>query len=96
MAGIRLARLQTFDNNGLLITDVAYRALKHFGEGASLQLPSIVEMTRPQDHYKLSLTYQEPEAAVLNHEYPAETFLLENKWQLPEYDLDKAKPPTDK
>src|SRR5688500_5064563 len=56
VAGIRLARLQTFDNNGLLITDVSYRALKNFGEGASLQLPSIVEMTRPQDHYKLSLT----------------------------------------
>lgn len=96
VAGIRLARLQTFDNNGVLITDVSYRALKNFGEGGSLQLPSIVEMTRPQDHYKLSLTYQEPEAAVLNHEYPAETFLLENKWQLPEYDLDKPKSPTDK
>lgn len=96
VAGIRLARLQTFDNDGSLITDVSYRALKNFGEGAGLQLPSIVEMTRPHDHYKLSLTYQEPEAAVLNHEYPAETFLLENKWQLPEYDLDKAKRPTDK
>ena len=96
VAGIRLARLQTFDNDGSLITDVFYRALKNFGESASLQLPSIVEMTRPHDHYKLSLTYQEPEAAVLNHEYPAETFQLENKWQLPEYDLDKAKRPTDK
>lgn len=91
VAGIRLARLQTFDPNGTLITDVTYRALKSFGPDASIQLPAIVELTRPQDHYKLSLTYQAPEAAVLDHDYPADTFLLENKWQLPEYDLDKEK-----
>lgn len=96
VAGIRLARLQTFDSRGALITDVAYRATKSFGENGRVQLPSIVELTRPQDHYKLSLTYQAPEAAVIDHEYPAETFLLENKWQLPEYDLDKAKSATDK
>lgn len=94
VAGIRLARLQTFDGKGTLVTDVVYRALKSFGEDARIQLPSIVELTRPQDHYKLSLTYQAPEAAVLDHDYPTGTFLLENKWQLPEYDLDKAKSAT--
>ena len=90
VAGIRLARLQTFDGSGKLVTDVSYGALKSFGEDARIQLPSVVELTRPQDHYSLRLTYQAPEAAVLDREYPAETFLLENRWQLPEYDLDKA------
>ncbi len=94
VAGIRLARLQTFDSSGKLDTDVTYRSLKGFGEDARIQLPSTIELTRPQDHYRLSLTYQAPEAAVLDREYPAETFLLENKWQLPEYDLDKAKSAT--
>jgi len=91
VGGIRLARLQTFEANGALEMDVTYRGLKSFGGDANTQLPDIIELTRPQDHYKLSLTYQAPEAAVLNHEYPADTFLLENKWQLPEYDLDKEK-----
>jgi len=94
VAGIRLARLQTFDGSGKLVTDVTYRTLKSFGEDARIQLPSVVELTRPQDHYSLRLTYQAPEAAVLDREYPAETFLLENRWQLPEYDLDKAKSAT--
>jgi hypothetical protein len=96
VAGLRLARLQTFDTNGTLNTDVVYRAFKSFGADANIQLPAIIELTRPQDHYKLSLTYQAPDAAVLDHEYPADTFLLENKWQLPEYDLDKEKGATSK
>ena len=96
VGGLRLARLQTFDANGTLNTDVTYRNLKSFGADATVQLPAVIELTRPQDHYKLSLTYQAPEAAVLDHDYPADTFLLENKWQLPEYDLDKEKGATSK
>lgn len=96
VGGLRLARLQTFDANGTLNTDVTYRALKGFGAGANIQLPGVIELTRPQDRYKLVLTYQAPEAAVLDHEYPTDTFLLENKWQLPEYDLDKEKGATGK
>ena len=91
-----MGRLQTFDANGALNTDVTYGALKSFGAEASVQLPAVIELTRPQDHYKLSLTYQAPEAAVLDHQYPADTFLLENKWQLPEYDLDKEMGDTSK
>lgn len=94
VSGIRLGRLQTFEPNGTLITDVTYRGLKTFGSDGRIQLPAVIELTRPQDHYKLSLTYQAPEAAVLDHNYPADTFLLENKWQLPEYDLDKEKDAT--
>lgn len=87
--GIRLARLQTFDTPGSLITDVQYGELKKFGEAGSVQLPARIELTRPQDGYKLVLSYQAPEVVVMDRVYDPEIFLLENKWQLPEFDLDK-------
>ncbi len=89
VGGIRLARLQTFDARGILLTDVLYGEQKNFGEGGRIQLPSRVELTRPQDHYKLRLSYQAPDAVVIDRQYDADIFLLENKWQLPEVDLDK-------
>jgi len=88
VSGIRLARMQTFDAEGDLVTDVAYSEMKSFGEGASLNLPSRIELSRPHDGYKLALTYQSPEEAIIDREYPANIFILENKWQLPELDLD--------
>jgi hypothetical protein len=86
--GIRLARLQWFDDRGLLITDVSYWDEKPFGESAQVRLPSRIEITRPHDHYKLSITYQAPAAGEIDKEYRAEVFVLDNKWQLPEVDLD--------
>lgn len=86
--GIRLARVQTYDDRGQLVTDVSYFNEKPFGENAVASLPSRVEITRPQDQYKLSISYQEPSSVALNREYPPEAFVLENKWQLPEVDLD--------
>jgi hypothetical protein len=86
--GIRLARVQTYDDRGLLVTDVSYFNEKPFGENNVASLPSRVDITRPQDQYKLSITYQEPSSVALNREYPPEVFVLENKWQLPEVDLD--------
>jgi hypothetical protein len=88
VGGIRLARLQTFDEKGMLITDVTYGEQKSFGEAGRVMLPARVELTRPHDGYKLSLTYQSPEAVQLDHEYNPEVFVLQNKWQLPEVDLD--------
>jgi hypothetical protein len=88
VAGIRLARLQTYDQNGALMTDVIYSEPKNFGENASLNLPSRIEITRPQDLYKLSVTYQAPEAVVIDKQYDPTVFVLENKWQLPEVNLD--------
>ena len=85
---IRLARLQTFDERGLLTTDVVYREEKPFGDGGQIRLPAVVEITRPHDHYKLSITYQAPASVELNREYRPEAFVLENRWQLPEVDLD--------
>jgi hypothetical protein len=88
VGGVRLARMQTFDEKGDLVTDVAYSESKSFGEAAGLALPSRVELSRPHDGYKLALTYQAPNEAIIDREYPSSIFILENKWQLPEVDLD--------
>jgi hypothetical protein len=96
VAGIRLARLQSFDAHGLLITDVAYWDEKPFGEAGQLRLPSRVEITRPHDHYKLSIAYQSPATTDVDRDFQPEAFTLENRWQLPELDLDarqRNKPP---
>jgi hypothetical protein len=89
VGGIRLARVQSFDKDGMLISDVSYTDPKNFGEDGHLVMPSRVELTRPHDRYKLSVTYQSPEAVELDREYKPSVFVLENKWQLPEFNLDE-------
>ena len=91
VGSIRLARLQTFDEHGLLDTDVSYSEDRTLGEGPTARLPLHTELTRPKDQYKLSLTYQAPESVVIDKENPPQVFVLENKWQLPEVDLDANK-----
>ena len=91
VGAIRLARLQTFDELGLLVADVSYSADQRLGEGRTALLPSHIEMTRPHDQYKLGLTYQAPESVGIDKLYEPQVFVLENKWQLPEVDLDSAK-----
>jgi hypothetical protein len=88
---IRLARLQTFDSHGQLITDVSYFDEKPIGSTEAVSMPSRIELTRPKDEYKLSLSYQDPASVDLNKEYPPQAFVLQNKWQLPEVDLDAEK-----
>ncbi|PYS67962.1 MAG: hypothetical protein DMF69_21565 [Acidobacteria bacterium] len=85
---IRLGRLQTLDTKGQIITDVSYFNDKPIGSEVTMTLPGRIELTRPQDQYKLSLTYQDPASVELNKEYKPEAFVLQNKWQLPEVDLD--------
>ncbi|HYJ87080.1 MAG TPA: hypothetical protein VEW46_13555 [Pyrinomonadaceae bacterium] len=87
VSGIRLARLQTYDDRGLLITDIAYWDDKAVGPDGR-KLPSRIDITRPHDHYRLSLSYQAPDSMNIDREYPADAFVLENRWQLPEVDLD--------
>lgn len=89
VSGIRLARLQTFDKDGMLDSDVSYTDPKNFGEDGRFVMPSRIELTRPHDRYKLSVSYQSPESVVFDREYQSDVFVLENKWQLPEVDLDK-------
>jgi hypothetical protein len=93
VGGIRLARIQTFDDGGQLITDVAYLDDKPFGANG-IKLPSRIDITRPHDRYRLSLTYQAPASVDIDREFRPEAFVLENRWKLPEVDLDakSAKP----
>ncbi len=88
VGGIRLARIQSFDDRGLLITDVSYWDEKPFGETAQVRLASRIEITRPHDHYKLSIAYQTPATVDIDKEFRPEAFVLENRWELPEVDLD--------
>ncbi len=88
VGGIRLARVQTFDDNGRLITDVSYYNEKTLGSSTTASLPSRVEITRPQDEYKLSISYQDSGSVELNRDIPPRVFVLENKWGLTEVDLD--------
>ncbi len=86
--GVRLARMQTFNGQGQLTTDVVYREPKPFGEGGRYVLPTRIELTRPQDRYSLRITYQSPETLAVDQEYVPEAFVLQNRWQLLEVDLD--------
>jgi hypothetical protein len=67
---------------------VSYYNEKTIGSGTTASLPSRIEITRPQDKYKLSISYQDSASVELNREYGPKAFVLENKWQLPEVDLD--------
>jgi len=91
VGGIRLARMQSFDENGVLANDVAYGPVTRFGSEGEILLPAKVSLTRPHDQYKISITYQTPESLTINHEYPADAFILNNKANLPEVDLDEKK-----
>jgi hypothetical protein len=91
VGGTRLARVQTYDDRGALDTDITYSSEKLVGEGQTMRLPTRIELTRPKDQYKLSLTYQAPEAVVIDKEWEADVFVLQNKWQLPEVNLDTEK-----
>ena len=90
---IQLARLQTFDEKGALTTDVSYSDFKPFGSEGTVLLPTKIGLTRPQDHYQITLTYQSPDSVTIDRDYPPEAFILENKWNLPEVDLDAPKKP---
>jgi hypothetical protein len=92
VGSIQFSRIQTFDERGALVTDVTYSNFRPVGEQA-VTLPTKISITRPQDHYQLSLTYQSPESVVLDRDFPPEVFVLENKNNLPEVDLDAPKKP---
>jgi len=90
VSGIRLARIQSFDDAGAMVTDVSYYNEKQIGAGPTASLPSRIEITRPQDKYKLNITYQDASSVELNRPFPPTAFVLQNKWGLPEVDLDAA------
>lgn len=87
---IRLARQQIFDANGEIESDIVYGREGNLSDNPDYRnLPLRVEVTRPKEKYKMSLTYQTPESVTLGKVYNSDVFVLKNTWNLPELDLDK-------
>ncbi len=87
---VRLARQQIFDEKGEIESDIIY------GQEGSLtqstgynNLPLEIIVTRPKEKYKMRLRYQSPQDVSIGKTYPQDAFILENRWNLPEIDLDK-------
>ncbi len=91
VGAIRLARVQTYNERGQLITDVIYSDPKPFGEGTGQALPAQIELTRPQERYSIRIAFQDPAQVKVGQPYGADTFILKNESNLPEVDLDAKK-----
>ena len=90
VGGIRLARQQIFDDKGEIESDIVYGNTGNLTEsGEYNSLPLRIEVTRPKERYKMSLTYQSPESVSIGQDFPKDAFVLENRWNLQEVDLDK-------
>ncbi|HEX8247739.1 MAG TPA: hypothetical protein VF599_06190 [Pyrinomonadaceae bacterium] len=90
VGGIRLARQQIFDASGNIESDIVYGREGDLTEsGDYKKLPLRIEVTRPKEKYKMSLTYQDPTGVSVGKTYPLAAFLLENRWNLPEVNLDE-------
>jgi hypothetical protein len=90
VGGIRLARQQIFDVQGVIESDIIYGNEGNLSDNAQYRnLPLRIEVTRPKEKYKMSLTYQTPESVTIGKTYNKDVFVLENRWNLPEVDLDK-------
>lgn len=87
---VRLARQQIFDVKGEIESDIVYGTTGNISETAEYaNLPLRIEVTRPKEKYKMSLTYQNPQTVSVGKDYNSEVFVLKNTWNLPEVDLDK-------
>lgn len=90
VGGIRLARQQIFDAKGEIDSDIIYGIPGNLSASADYtNLPLRIEVTRPKEKYKMSLTYQSPESVSIGKTYPGKAFVLENTWGLELIDLDK-------
>lgn len=88
VGAINLARVETFDDHGVLETEVRYSAEQAVGTDPSTRLPTHIELTRRKDQYRIRMTYQAPQSVSFNHDYPNDVFVLENTFGLKEVDLD--------
>lgn len=90
VGGIRLARQQIFDAGGAIESDIVYGKEGNLSDNPEYKnLPLRVEVTRPKEKYKMSLTYQTPESVTVGKAYNKDVFVLANHWNLPEVDLDQ-------
>ncbi|HEX3558076.1 MAG TPA: hypothetical protein VHU19_02670 [Pyrinomonadaceae bacterium] len=88
VSALRLARVQSYDERGRLLTDVVYSNQQNFGEGGRYRLPAQIELTRPQDHYSIRIAFQDPGAVKVDQPYDPDIFVLKNTSGLQEVDLD--------
>ena len=88
---LRLARVQTYGEQGQLLTDVVYSNQQGFGEDERYRLPAQIELTRPQDHYAIRIAFQDPGSVKVDQPLPDDAFVLKNTSGLPEVDLDAKK-----
>lgn len=90
VGGIRLARQQIFDVHGDIESDIVYGNEGTLSDSSDFRnTPLRIEVTRPKEKYKMSLTYQAPETVTIGKTYNQDVFVLQNRWNLPEVDLDK-------
>jgi hypothetical protein len=88
VGAINLARVETFDDHGVLETEVRYSIEQSVGTDPAARLPTHIELTRRKDQYRIRMNYQAPPSVSLDHDYPADVFVLENTFGLKEVDLD--------
>jgi hypothetical protein len=87
---IRLARQQIFDAEGNVESDIVYGREGNLTDSEDYRnLPLRIEVTRPKEKYKMSLTYQDPAGVSVGRTYPQTAFELENRWNLEVVDLDR-------
>ena len=91
VGSLRLARVQTYEERGRLVTDIVYGEPQAFGEGGARRLPAQVELTRPQDHYSLRVTFQDPGSVEIDKPLQDDAFVLKNSGGLAEVNLDATK-----
>lgn len=88
VGGINLARQQIFDKQGEIESDIVYGKKGELGKVEGYNLPLQIVVTRPKEKYKMKLTYQTPEDVMIDREFPKEAFVLQNEWELEDYNLD--------
>ncbi len=87
---IRLARQQIFDAGGEVESDIVYGAEGNLSNTENYQnLPLEIAVTRPKEKYKMVLTYQTPDAVKIGENFDTDIFILKNRWELEEVDLNQ-------
>jgi outer membrane lipoprotein-sorting protein len=83
-----LTRMQLFNGNGALISEVYYKQYQKLDDG--IVWPKVVEVSRAQDNYSLEITFDDIRT---NDSIDKRAFVLENSSRLPERDLDAPQQP---
>jgi hypothetical protein len=88
--GTPLARQQTFENgDGKIGSDVTYSGVFHV-RNSNLQMAKSVRVKRPNDGYEIWMVL-DPDTVEVNLELPSTVFVLENKENLKDLDLDRPR-----